>query len=524
MPFEDPCPAPHTSGNDAEIVEYIDGEFSLPFFQPPAISYGSLDHIESDVVRGGPRQVDQSFVPSPLSVAFLPEDQPQIPAFHNAEDGANRAGDVTAAHCSSMGATPEGVTDPSLLAPLESAETSSGALSQVGMPEMHSGQGVDHILRTNQVAGDTLRAAYYRSCYTPKAALGSVFPVSSIPSSTVTQDAHCNQATGVQIERSLLLPGAHPDMSTNDAALQGRSTLAPNSGQYIADVIGPPANGSVGDTRHGLHAGYVEGITSSCIGLQALVPGYGSQRTPTTQSFNDSAISGGQDPSMTQSAAFCVDDFLPEHGLGVAKSGIRKSKGPIPKMTKVALEQMANEFTATLGDDFPVLEEGLNLELQPLMNTYRSTQMQPNSKAGAVKTTRKPRAKKEKVVQPLVSSKHCHICARSGHPYNLAGCKNLHVNGCRKVVCRKCYNTLDATRTFEQVTAPADKWECIHCQNMCPEKAQCVIYAKTNARRRDINLQKKKLAASKAIRKPAPGRSSNHPFTAAARPGGPSAQ
>lgn len=524
MPFEDQCPTPLTPGNDAEIIGYIDAEFALPFLQAPAITYGSLDDIRNDAIRGGARQGDQLFVPSPLSEPFLPGDQSQIPAFQNAQHGANRAGDLPAANGSSIQINSETVTNPSLLATLQATESSADFLTEVGLTEMSSGHDVDQVLRANQVAGDSLRAAYFRNCNTPKAAHGSVFPGPSIPSSTVTQDAHCNQAAADQKEGSLLLPGAHPKISSSDAELQRQSALAPNSSQHITDGIGPPPVNRAGGTSHVLHSRKLEEITSPCIGLQDLLPECDSQRTPTSQSFNDSAISGGQTQSKIQSAAaeFCVEDFLPEHGLGVAESGVSKRKGPIPKMTKHALEQIANDFTSALGDDFPVLEEPFGL--QPLTGAYRRTQVQATAKAGTVKTTRKPRAKKEKVVQPLVSSKHCHICARSGHPYNLAGCRNLHVNGCRKVVCRKCYNTLGATSTFEQVTAPADRWECIHCQGMCPEKAQCVIYAKTNARRRDINLQKKRLAASKAIRKTTPGRSSSNPCAGPARPSRPSAQ
>jgi hypothetical protein len=114
------------------------------------------------------------------------------------------------------------------------------------------------------------------------------------------------------------------------------------------------------------------------------------------------------------------------------------------------------------------------------------------------KQSKKVRVKKVKVVVPLKSSHHCHICARSGRVPNLLGCKNLSgQKGCRKVVCKKCYTNF-GLGSWEGVTAPGYQWECIHCQGKCPEKAQCMIYAKTNARRRDLNLLKKGLAPTSA--------------------------
>lgn len=128
-----------------------------------------------------------------------------------------------------------------------------------------------------------------------------------------------------------------------------------------------------------------------------------------------------------------------------------------------------------------------------------------NSKKKAKKGVKKapPRAKKAK--QPVQSSKHCHICARSGQKSNLAGCKNLRrePDACRKVVCRKCFAILEGVGTFEAATWPGQEWECLHCMvpegegcapgDWCPGHAQCKIYAKTNARRRSENLRKKRL-------------------------------
>lgn len=128
-----------------------------------------------------------------------------------------------------------------------------------------------------------------------------------------------------------------------------------------------------------------------------------------------------------------------------------------------------------------------------------------NSKKKAKKGAGKAPARAKKAKQPVQSSKHCHICARSGHKANLAGCKNLRrePDACRKVVCRKCFATLEGVGTFEDATRPGREWECLHCMvpegegcapgDWCPGHAQCRIYAKTNARRRSENLRKKRL-------------------------------
>lgn len=114
-----------------------------------------------------------------------------------------------------------------------------------------------------------------------------------------------------------------------------------------------------------------------------------------------------------------------------------------------------------------------------------------------VQTTKKER-------EPMKSSRHCHICARSGLRANLASCKNLGrvTDSCRKAVCRKCFRALGIEGTFENATRPGLEWECLHCRlpagggkpgGRCPAHAQCKIYAKTNARRRTENLKKKRL-------------------------------
>lgn len=516
MLFEEQPPSQHPPYNDAEIVGYIDAEFSLPFLQAPVINDGGFVVSEDDTGRRDARHVAQPLLDSPHSTSLLPGDHPRNRVVPNTEYSTHTPENIAVENDSSMRSMVEADTQQQFLTGLQPADVSCEFLTQADTPSLNSRQEADQILVTSQSAEETLRADFFRRYYTPKGnQVSPVFPeLSSIPSSTVTQDATCNETPVAQLEGPLVLPNSHPEMSSGEIALPGQSGVASQSGQYIADVIGQQQSIIKDDVDLVLHPEHGPS-------MQDFFPLCESRRTQNAVSFNDSAVSGPSGATNILPERFCVEDFLPEQGLGVANSAIRKTKGPNPRLAKLSLEHITKDFHASLEDDFAVLGTGTQLELQ---GAYQVPAMQPVFRVGMTKTTRKPRAKKEKIVQPLVSSKHCHICARSGHPHNLASCRNLHVNGCRKVVCRKCYNTLGATTSWEKISAPADKWECIHCQGMCPEKAQCVIYAKTNARRRDINLQKKKLAAMKAARKNAPSRSSKSPCARIAQPSGSSPQ
>ncbi len=121
--------------------------------------------------------------------------------------------------------------------------------------------------------------------------------------------------------------------------------------------------------------------------------------------------------------------------------------------------------------------------------------------------TSSTRATKPRTYQDATPSKHCHICsARPSAASPHLVCANLRRGTCRKTVCAKCFAKhgwdLAAARAAARV------WRCPHCRGACPRAAQCFIYGRTTARRRQTAMR----ARAAAKRAAAPDR-----VTAAAR-------
>eukprot|EP00181_Compsopogon_caeruleus_P006054 CAMPEP_0184678912 /NCGR_PEP_ID=MMETSP0312-20130426/1738_1 /TAXON_ID=31354 /ORGANISM="Compsopogon coeruleus, Strain SAG 36.94" /LENGTH=389 /DNA_ID=CAMNT_0027128023 /DNA_START=221 /DNA_END=1390 /DNA_ORIENTATION=- len=93
------------------------------------------------------------------------------------------------------------------------------------------------------------------------------------------------------------------------------------------------------------------------------------------------------------------------------------------------------------------------------------------------------RVRKEKHYQDPMPSRHCHICARSASFVQLAVCGNLRKGICRKTTCEKCFQEFGWD--WSSANDPSKNWLCTHCSKTCPDRAQCVIYKRTNDRRRE---------------------------------------
>lgn len=124
-----------------------------------------------------------------------------------------------------------------------------------------------------------------------------------------------------------------------------------------------------------------------------------------------------------------------------------------------------------------------------------------------------------KIMQP---SKFCHVCVRSGELVTLAPCANVISGVCRKAICRKCFEKHGHGSEWEQATKnhallaseqaaamtqgntarsrqiPDTAWQCLHCRKLCPDSAQCKIYARTN-RRRHLMLKQRKAEKVQAM-------------------------
>lgn len=81
------------------------------------------------------------------------------------------------------------------------------------------------------------------------------------------------------------------------------------------------------------------------------------------------------------------------------------------------------------------------------------------------------------------SSKFCHICSRTTRKVNSISCTNFRKGTCRKVVCQKCF--LEYGWNWKAAIERLSEWSCTHCRDICPPRAQCAIYKRTNERRRE---------------------------------------
>mmetsp|Transcript_16963 Transcript_16963/g.35200 ORF Transcript_16963/g.35200 Transcript_16963/m.35200 type:complete len:259 (-) Transcript_16963:830-1606(-) len=73
-------------------------------------------------------------------------------------------------------------------------------------------------------------------------------------------------------------------------------------------------------------------------------------------------------------------------------------------------------------------------------------------------------------------SKYCHVCQRTDRVTNLLRCSNLEKGACRKVICEVCFGRYGWD--LERAKRPGSGWKCTHCTGTCPDKAQCVGYAR----------------------------------------------
>mmetsp|Transcript_5155 Transcript_5155/g.12601 ORF Transcript_5155/g.12601 Transcript_5155/m.12601 type:complete len:251 (-) Transcript_5155:143-895(-) len=109
--------------------------------------------------------------------------------------------------------------------------------------------------------------------------------------------------------------------------------------------------------------------------------------------------------------------------------------------------------------------------------------------------------KTSRVTKPLVPSRFCHICWRSSTTVRMVVCTNIHIRRCRKVECEKCFENRHAADEFLHASLPESSWQCSHCRGVCPERAQCAVYKRTNLRRRMQQKEeaRKQLAAQKPL-------------------------
>mmetsp|Transcript_10513 Transcript_10513/g.21165 ORF Transcript_10513/g.21165 Transcript_10513/m.21165 type:complete len:297 (-) Transcript_10513:189-1079(-) len=106
---------------------------------------------------------------------------------------------------------------------------------------------------------------------------------------------------------------------------------------------------------------------------------------------------------------------------------------------------------------------------------------------GRIEKPKKSESSKKapKVKKP---SKYCHLCGHTASVDHRVLCRNIAAGSCRKTICRSCF--MNQGWSFDEC-ARNPNWECSHCRNECPQRAQCTYYARTN-KKRHVNLMLRK--------------------------------
>lgn len=100
-----------------------------------------------------------------------------------------------------------------------------------------------------------------------------------------------------------------------------------------------------------------------------------------------------------------------------------------------------------------------------------------------------PRSTEHSGANSVQPSRFCHICLRRAGRVTLLSCANALEGSCRKVVCKKCFETF--SWDWEGAIQPNSRWSCTHCRQECPQRAQCHIYKRTNSRRHQALLARR---------------------------------
>lgn len=89
-----------------------------------------------------------------------------------------------------------------------------------------------------------------------------------------------------------------------------------------------------------------------------------------------------------------------------------------------------------------------------------------------------------------VPSRFCHICSRKPNSVRVAVCPKIKDGTCRKVICEKCFQLYRYGNFVDAMQTDTADWLCPHCDNNCPDRAQCRTYQRANARIRLKRLKR----------------------------------
>lgn len=164
----------------------------------------------------------------------------------------------------------------------------------------------------------------------------------------------------------------------------------------------------------------------------------------------------------------------------------RKKKINVGGASGTKMGQMEKKWNGTTPSAGKVIAKGHALVKEPGTMIYRTVEPRTATasiieRARAQGNVIPPRAAEIPGATAVQPSKFCHICLRRAGRVTLLACVKAIEGSCRKVVCEKCFDTF--AWDWQQAIQPQSNWSCTHCREMCPQRAQCHIYKRTNSRR-----------------------------------------
>lgn len=109
---------------------------------------------------------------------------------------------------------------------------------------------------------------------------------------------------------------------------------------------------------------------------------------------------------------------------------------------------------------------------------------------------RKPDFRSRRRFHGATPSNFCHVCQKMQKGSAHVVCSNIELGICRKVVCKRCC----AEYGLDYGNRAAADFVCPHCRSSCPPRSQCYVYEKTNERRRNGTLKKRKSRYFEAVK------------------------
>jgi len=200
----------------------------------------------------------------------------------------------------------------------------------------------------------------------------------------------------------------------------------------------------------------------------------------------ESVLHATSDVARTDAVAAEIETLSPSKKRSLNDAGLADgdAQNKILRKSSCASEGSEGSEASSLADRFyPSAHTSGVDRKEKSMQSDLMIKVYGTSECTAVK---KQETESSAVVEP---SRFCHICTKSAKASRQAVCCNIKNGTCRKVICEKCFQ--DHGWNFELALESTADWFCPHCAGVCPPKAQCNVYKRTNQRLRARRMVEK---------------------------------